>query len=203
MDTNEHECGRRTTSLRSAGFQIGSACELVKQQARSSQSRRDCVLQPRVARNELPWVDGVGSEQPQRGCGQGVATGHNPVGVATCFDPVSQGSSFLATLGFEPESRWDSQCDEQIIGPRLFVRSAGLETRDTAQRGGAAIKSSSSSFSSSTAPSPITRTRTTTRTRDSRGLRRFGQILIDLEVCATLAAPNPFVSIRVYSWFSP
>jgi hypothetical protein len=25
----------------------------------SEQSRRDCALQPRVARNELPWVDGI------------------------------------------------------------------------------------------------------------------------------------------------
>jgi hypothetical protein len=33
------------------------------------QSRRDCVLQPRVASSELPWVNCVGRCQPQRGCG--------------------------------------------------------------------------------------------------------------------------------------
>ena len=32
------------------------------------QSRRDCVLQPRVASSELPWVNCVGRFQPQRGC---------------------------------------------------------------------------------------------------------------------------------------
>ena len=34
-----------------------------------SQSQRDCVLQPRVARNELPWVRRAQHPQPQRGCG--------------------------------------------------------------------------------------------------------------------------------------
>src|SRR5438034_68066 len=33
------------------------------------QSQRDCVLQPRVARNELPWVIVGEAAQPQRGCG--------------------------------------------------------------------------------------------------------------------------------------
>ncbi len=33
-----------------------------------SQSQRDCVLQPRVARHALPWVTDANSNQPQRGC---------------------------------------------------------------------------------------------------------------------------------------
>ena len=33
--------------------------------------------------------------------------GHNPVGVETHFDTVSQGSSFLATLGWRTQSLWD------------------------------------------------------------------------------------------------
>ncbi len=33
---------------------------------------------------------------------------HNPVGVGASMDCVSQGSSFLATLGWRPKSRWDS-----------------------------------------------------------------------------------------------
>src|SRR5712671_5343764 len=32
------------------------------------QSQRDCVLQPRVARNELPWENRWNESQPQRGC---------------------------------------------------------------------------------------------------------------------------------------
>ena len=35
-----------------------------------SQSRRDCVLQPRVARNELPWEIVQTASQPQRCCGR-------------------------------------------------------------------------------------------------------------------------------------
>jgi hypothetical protein len=71
------------------------------------QSQRDCVLQPRVARCELPWggvrmvfnPNGVVSPNPL-----GAAT---PLGLSD-FGHVSQGSSCLATLGFEPESLWDS-----------------------------------------------------------------------------------------------
>ena len=68
----------------------------------------DCVLQPKVARNELPW--------------ERHARKSNPNGVVTCDVPnaatplgcdflltITQGGSFLATLGFESESRWDSQ----------------------------------------------------------------------------------------------
>src|SRR5437660_10096906 len=115
MNTNRHEYGGRTAAAQSAGFQtrrvadlhIGGACEVVKKRPRASQSQRDCVLQPRVARNELPWVRGAGSQQPQRGCGHDVATCRNPVGVVMCFGSASQGSSCRATLGFETESRWD------------------------------------------------------------------------------------------------
>lgn len=38
------------------------------------QSQRDCVLQPRVGRNELPWEIVRGNSQPQRGCGERRAT---------------------------------------------------------------------------------------------------------------------------------
>ena len=34
------------------------------------QSQRDCVTQPRVASNELPWVRSTNALQPQRGCGR-------------------------------------------------------------------------------------------------------------------------------------
>ena len=42
---------------------------------------------------------------------------HNPVGVEARFARHSQGSSCLATLGFAPESLWDSQ----ISAPKLWV----------------------------------------------------------------------------------
>ena len=41
--------------------------------------------------------------------------GHNPVGVENIFGSVTQGSSFLATLGFAPESRWDSKAGSHTV----------------------------------------------------------------------------------------
>src|SRR3989442_8534174 len=77
-------------------------------------------------------------------------------------------------------------CSRQCVGsvPRVGVSQRLAECnsaiqRDIAQRGGAATKSSSSSFSSSASTARFTITRTTTRRRESRGLRRFGQILIE------------------------
>ena len=72
------------------------------------QSRWDCALQPRVARNELPWENrGEKWVQPQRGCGQrSVGRATTPSGLALPTPPT-QGSSFLATLGFGPESLRD------------------------------------------------------------------------------------------------
>ena len=83
------------------------------------QSQRDCVLQPRVARHELPWVSCIKFCQPQRGCG---GVGHREaatlLGLEKLRTTFTQGSSCLppslrygvarATLGFEPESLWDS-----------------------------------------------------------------------------------------------
>ena len=71
------------------------------------QSQRDCVTQPRVARNELPWgaarrvfnPNGVVPRFPRRAA--------TPLGLFD-RDPHSQGSSCLATLGCAPESRRDS-----------------------------------------------------------------------------------------------
>jgi hypothetical protein len=39
-------------------------------------------------------------------------SGRNPFRVERGSAPQSQGSSFLATLGFEAESLWDSQVEE-------------------------------------------------------------------------------------------
>src|SRR5262245_3409773 len=66
------------------------------------QSQRDCVLKPRVARNELPWVDRVGDSQPQGGCGppRYAAPGPQPFHGWYLLNSCSQGSSWLATLCF-------------------------------------------------------------------------------------------------------
>src|SRR5258706_9762560 len=51
--------------------------------------------------DEAPNPNGVASLVPCRR--------HNPVGVENILGLVTQGSSCLATLGFAPESRWDSE----------------------------------------------------------------------------------------------
>ncbi len=66
--------------------------------------------------------------QPQRGCGwvsrEGAAT---PLGLGISRFPFTQGSSFLATLGFEPESLWDS------FAELIFTALAELSTRQIAE----------------------------------------------------------------------
>src|SRR5688572_5495246 len=85
-----------------------------------SQSQRDCILQPRVARlasparTELPWECPSEHSNPNGDAAPGPAHGCNPVGVEDKIHTLSQGSSVraglanLATLGFTTESRWDS-----------------------------------------------------------------------------------------------
>ena len=86
------------------------------------QSQRDCVLQPRVATKELPWVNCIKSPQPQRGCGtvdHGAAT--TPLGLKKLRPTATQGSSCLATLGFEPESLWDSPASPLKLFCAMFI----------------------------------------------------------------------------------
>ena len=40
---------------------------------------------------------------------------HNPVGVGDDYIPFTQGSSYVATLGYLPESRWDSPMDANTV----------------------------------------------------------------------------------------
>ena len=65
------------------------------------ESQRDSVLKLRVAESaRLPLVTRRHSSQPRRGCVHPRATNRrNPVGVEVIFNPVSQGSSCLATPG--------------------------------------------------------------------------------------------------------
>jgi len=74
--------------------------------------QRRSVMQPRVASGAtLGWRPGI--VEPQRGSGlwrnsRSRGGGQNPFRVRGFSRTVSQGSSFLATLGFGTESRWDS-----------------------------------------------------------------------------------------------
>ena len=74
------------------------------------QSQRDCVLQPRVARHELPWVAVSGVINPNGVVSGATGRAATPLGLCA-FDPISQGSSCLAAPGFAPESLWDSSTE--------------------------------------------------------------------------------------------
>src|SRR5437660_443337 len=96
-----------------------------------------------VATHELPWIMSTRAHQLRRSCAlqpnnimpqsffacMGLPRGeqrHNPVGVDEVLRARTQGSSFLATLGFEAESLWDSRC-------ALAIREVSF-TREKAER---------------------------------------------------------------------
>jgi hypothetical protein len=81
------------------------------------QFQRDCVLQRRVARNELPRVGRPVNSNPN-GVASGFRRAATPLGLSA-FCHISQGSSLLATLGFVPESLWDSS--QELKGEDALV----------------------------------------------------------------------------------
>jgi hypothetical protein len=70
------------------------------------ESQRDSDSKPMVARNELPWETWPKPTNPNGVAAWKWFDGATPSGLkepGTC----TQGSSFLATLGWTPQSRWD------------------------------------------------------------------------------------------------
>ena len=61
--------GRGHCTLHTSSHSETRIVESQKVTFRSPQSQRDCASKPRVARNELPWVNVQRRTQPQRGCG--------------------------------------------------------------------------------------------------------------------------------------
>ena len=90
----------------------------------TAESQRDSGLQPRVARNELPWESRPDTDNPN-----GVAAplgwrDATPLGLKNVRVPT-QGSSFLATLGWRTQSRWD--CSElQALVPQPNALPGGI-----------------------------------------------------------------------------
>src|SRR6266496_1526901 len=73
-----------------------------------AESQKDSSAKPRVAKNELPWEKCVEATNPN-----GVAVlrrkpAATPSGLKS-MRQATQGSSFLATLGWRTQSRWDSR----------------------------------------------------------------------------------------------
>ena len=70
-----------------------------------AESQRDSGLQPRVARNELPWESGPHCNNPNGVAARRWQCAATPLGLGNCPLPT-QGSSFLATLGWRTQPRW-------------------------------------------------------------------------------------------------
>src|SRR6185503_12652442 len=89
--------------------------------------QRGSASKPRVARHELPWVWSANDLQPQRPTANGVAPfslcPHTTWGATlsgfVIGAPVSQGSSCLATLGFETKSLWDLRKCPNLSGTEI------------------------------------------------------------------------------------
>src|SRR6266702_4458672 len=88
---------------------------------RPTQSQRDCATKPRVARNELRWVTFERRTNPEGVAAVRRSSAHNPFGVDDLVCALSQGSSFLATLGFVAQSLLDS-----LFAARVRIRISFL-----------------------------------------------------------------------------
>ncbi len=115
----------------------------VGESRRFLQSQRDCGAQPRVGRNDLPWVI-AGKVFNANGVVPRPHRAATPSGLGAC-DLLSQGSSFLATLGFKPESRWDSSLEFPngiSAGPQFLrhTQSTELESSVNPQTGMSALR---------------------------------------------------------------
>ena len=71
----------------------------------NEESQRDSGLQPRVARNELPWEGGSTFDNPNGVAARRRTCAATPLGLKN-FPVPTQGSSFLATLGWRTQPRW-------------------------------------------------------------------------------------------------
>ena len=72
------------------------------------ESQRDSGSKPKVARHERPWVNVVRNfSNPNGVVSVGRAQSPQPRWGWGNFYPLTQGSSFLATLGWRTQSRWD------------------------------------------------------------------------------------------------
>ena len=88
----------------------------------TDERQRRSILQPRVARHELPWVGGRKQPQPQRGCGHPFFTpsayghGHNLVEVVPASSRQAKVGAAAPTLGWRPQRRWRKITILQVCG---------------------------------------------------------------------------------------
>ena len=104
-----------------AGIRFSRGDEEGEARLSRRESQRDSDLKPKVARNELPWGK-RGMNQPERSCGLAIAD-TTPLGLMIT-GTITQGSSFLATLGRKTQSLWDwpSRSHFAAFAPFVFIR---------------------------------------------------------------------------------
>ena len=93
-----------------------------------------------VERNELRWENASASDNPNRVGVWRPKRATTPLGLKTPSQPT-QGSSFLATLGWRTQSRWDCSWADFVADPSMFVLRAKFrkalelvdKNRDTAR----------------------------------------------------------------------
>ncbi|GDY20554.1 hypothetical protein LBMAG56_18990 [Verrucomicrobiota bacterium] len=88
------------------------------------ESQRDSVLQPRVARRALPWVTRQKNHNPNGVAAPRHDRAATPLGLMP-RPTKTQGSSFLATLGWRPQSRWDW---DATVSPNIPFHASLLST---------------------------------------------------------------------------
>src|SRR6266850_7983443 len=86
-----------------------ACCVAAAEERRTPLPQRGCVFQPRVARNELPWEYESKDSSTPTGLQQIVSRRMQPFQGWKYLRPVTQGSSFLATLGWKTQPRWGSR----------------------------------------------------------------------------------------------
>jgi hypothetical protein len=100
-----------------------TSCAIINDTQPLYESQRDSVTQPRVARNELPWVcqSRVGSTlkglrlfaAPARFAEEGAHRDATLSGLVKSVEVLTQGSACRATLGWWMQSRWDCPAAHQ------------------------------------------------------------------------------------------
>jgi hypothetical protein len=71
-----------------------------------NESQRDSDSKPKVGRNELPWGFCRETNNPNGVAAELLNRDTTPLGLKR-FPLITQGRSFLATLGWMTQSRWD------------------------------------------------------------------------------------------------
>ncbi len=97
----------------------------------NGESQRDSGSKPKVARHELPWVSAAHVNNPNGVAARRINRGATPLGLKN-FTATTQGSSFLATLGWMTQSRWDcrnQKTSRSASDPLLEFNQQAARTR--------------------------------------------------------------------------